>query len=61
MEHHVTLDQKDSQNNICILRFNVLNEITAIFNNDSNYDNHFIIKEPENEFDGQFECLGEKK
>ena len=61
MEQHVTFVQKDSQNNICILRFNVLNEITAIFNNDSNYDNHFIIKEPENEFDEQFECLGEKK
>ena len=61
MEQYVSFVQKDSQNNICNLRFNVLNEITAIFNNGSNYDNHFIIKEPENEFDGQFECFGENK
>ena len=35
------------------------NEIPAAFHNGSNYDYHFIIKELANEFDGQFECLGE--
>ena len=35
------------------------NEIPVIFHNGSNYDYHFIIKELPNEFDGQFECLGE--
>ena len=35
------------------------NEIPAVFHNGSNYDYHFIIKELANEFEGQFECLGE--
>ena len=35
------------------------NEIPAVFHNGSNYDYHFIIKELVNEFEGQFECLGE--
>ena len=34
------------------------NEITVVFHSVSNYDNHFIIKELANEFEGQFECLG---
>ena len=34
------------------------NEIPAIFYGSSNYDYNFIIKELENEFEGQFECLG---
>ena len=35
------------------------NEIPVIFDNGSNYDYHFMIKELANEFDGKFECLGE--
>ena len=35
------------------------NEIPAVFHNGSNYDYHFLIKELANEFEGQFECLGE--
>ena len=35
------------------------NEIPAVFHNGSNFDYHFIIKELVNEFDGQFEWLGE--
>ena len=31
----------------------------AVFHNGSNCDYHFIIKELANEFEGQFECLGE--
>ena len=34
-------------------------EIPAVFHNHSNCDYHFIIKELANEFEGQFECLGE--
>ena len=34
-------------------------EIPVDFYNGSNYDYHFIIKESVNEFEGQFECLGE--
>ena len=37
------------------------NEIPVVFHNGSNYDYHFIIKELTNEFEGQFECLGENK
>ena len=35
------------------------NEIPVIFDNGSNYDYHFMIKELANEFDGKFECLRE--
>ena len=35
------------------------NEIPVIFDNGSNYDYHFMIKELANEFNGKFECLGE--
>ena len=42
-----------------ILRFNVPNEIPAVFHNGSNYDYHFIIKKLVNEFEGQFDCLEE--
>ena len=37
------------------------NEIPVVFHNSSTYDYHFIIKELANEFEGQFECLGENK
>ena len=37
------------------------NQISVVFHNSSNYDYHFIIKELANEFEGQFECLGENK
>ena len=37
------------------------NEIHVVFHNGSNCDYHFIIKELANEFEGQFECLGENK
>ena len=38
----------------------VPNEI-VVFHNSSNYDYHFMIKELSNEFEGQFEYLGENK
>ena len=44
---------------ICDLKFNVPNEISAVFHNVSNYAYHFIIKELANEFERQFEYLGE--
>ena len=30
-----------------------------VFHNGSTYDHHFIIKKLAEEFEGQFECLGE--
>ena len=35
------------------------NEIPLVFNNGSNYDYPFIIKELANKFEGKFECIGE--
>ena len=42
---------------ICNLKYSIPNEITIIFHNESSYDYHFIIKELEEEFLGQFTCL----
>ena len=41
------------------LDLNGPNEIPVVFHNGLNYDYLFIIKELANEFEGQFECLGE--
>ena len=35
------------------------NEIPVVFHNGSNHENHFILKELANQFEGQFECLEE--
>ena len=43
----------------CNLKLHLSNEIPIVFHNGSNYDYHFMIKELANEFEGQFECLGE--
>ena len=34
-------------------------EIPLVFHNSFNYDYHFMIKELAEEFEGEFECLGE--
>ena len=44
---------------ICNLRYKIPKEIPAVFHNGSTYDYHFIIKELAEEFEGEFECLGE--
>ena len=44
---------------MCNLKSSILNEISAVFHNDANYDHHFTIKELANEFERQFKCLGE--
>ena len=58
---HYTGKFRGAAHNICNLKFNVPNEFPVVFHNGSNYDYHFIIKELANEFEGQFECLGENK
>ena len=45
--------------NICNLRYKTPKEIPVIFHYNSKYDYHFIIKELTEEFEGQFEVLGE--
>ena len=58
---HYTIEYRGAAHSICNSKFNVPNKISVVFDNGSNYDYHFIIKELENEFEGQLECLGENK
>ena len=44
---------------ICNLIYKIQKEIPVVFHNGSTYDYHFIMKELAEEFEGQFECLGE--
>ena len=41
------------------MRYKIPKEIPVVVHNGSVYDYHFIIKELVQEFDGNFECLGE--
>ena len=41
--------------------YNTPREIPVVFHNGSRYDYHFIIKGLPEEFEGNFECLGENK
>ena len=43
----------------CNLRYKAPKEISIVFHNDSTYDYHFIIKQLAEEFEGEFQCLGE--
>ena len=58
---HYTGKYRGAAHSIYNLKFYAPNEILVVLHNGSNYDYHFIIKELANEFEGQFECLGEKK
>ena len=41
---HYTGKYRGAAHSICNLKFNVPNEISIVFQRDSNYDYHFIIK-----------------
>ena len=41
------------------MRYKIPNEIPVVFHNGFTYDYHFIIKGLAEEFEGQYECLGE--
>ena len=56
---HYTGKYRGAAHNTCNLRYKIPKEIPIVFHNGSTYDYHFIIKELANEFDGNFECLGE--
>ena len=56
---HHTGKYRSATHSICNLKFNVPNEIPVVVNNGSNYNYHFIIKELADEFEREFECLGE--
>ena len=44
---------------ICNLRFNVSNEFSVFFHNESYCDYHFFMKELANKFKDEFECFAE--
>ena len=52
----ITLENIIYQKNI---KYKIPKEIPVVFHNGSTYDYHFIIKELAEEFDRQFQCLGE--
>ena len=56
---HSTGKYRGAAYDTCNLRYKVPKEIPVVFQNGSTYDYHFIIKELAEEFEGQFECLGE--
>ena len=56
---HYTGKYRGAAHNICNLRYKTPKKIPVAFHNGSIYDYHFIIKELAEEFEGEFECLGE--
>ena len=56
---HYTGKYRGAAHNICNLRYETPKEIPVVLHNGSIYDYHFIIKEIAEEFEGEFECLGE--
>ena len=57
---HITGKYRGAAHNTCNLRYKIPKNIPVIFHNGSTYDYHFIIKGLACEFDGNFECFGEK-
>ena len=58
---HYTGECRGVALDICNLRYKIPKEIPKLFHNGSTYDYDFIIKELAEEFEGEFECLGENK
>ena len=58
---HYTGKYRGAAHKTCNLMYNTPREIPAVFHNGSSYDYHFIIKGLAEEFEGDFECLGESK
>ena len=56
---HYTGKYRGAAHDICNLRYKIPNESPVVFHNGSTYYYHFIIKELEEEFEVDFECLGE--
>ena len=58
---HYAGKYRGAAHDICNLRYKIPKKIPVVFHNGSTYDYHFIIKELAEEFEGEFECLGENK
>ena len=50
---------RGAAHNNCNLRHKIPKEIPVVFHNGSTYDFHFIITQLAEEFNGEFECIGE--
>ena len=58
---HYTWKYRVAPHKICNLMYSTTREILVIFHNGSSYNYHFIIKGLAEQFEGEFECLGENK
>ena len=56
---HYTGKYRGAAHDICNLRYKIPKEIPVVFHNGSTYHYHFIIKNLAEEFEGEFERLGE--
>ena len=56
---HYTGKYRGAAHDTCNLRYKILKEIPVVFHNGSRYDYHFIVRELAEEFEEEFECLGE--
>ena len=56
---HYNRKYRGAAHDICNLRYEIPKETPAVFHSGSTYDYHFVIKELAEEFEGEFECLGE--
>ena len=56
---HYTGKHRGAVHDICNVRYKIPKRIPVVFHNGSTYDSHFIIKELAEEFEGEFEYLGE--
>ena len=50
---------RGAAHDICNLKYKIPKEIPVVFHNGSTYHYHFIIKKLAEEFEEEFECLGE--
>ena len=55
---HFTNKYRGAAHNECNMNYKITKNISIIFHNFFSYDGHFIIKELDNEFDGELEILG---
>ena len=56
---HYTGEYRGAAHSICNLKYSAPRTFLIVFQNGSNYEYHFIIKELAEEFKKQFTCLGE--
>ena len=56
---HYTGKSRGAAHSTCNLRYAVPKKNPIIIHNRSTYDDHFIIKQLTEEFEGKFKCLGE--